>query len=439
MKCASCHLESERTDIFRVTKRFAKPKETFCLPCFEKLEHRKGRLLFWSSLILGILFLPFVLYGPTHTMGYLFLSFATFEFFLLVATLIHELGHAVAGRIAGLREFGIEIGKGRIVYDFLFVGLHWRLRAIPVSGRAYGSPRHADFFKLRMSLFIIGGPLANVADLSLGIKLLQLDKYFEGTVLYGYAPVLVFTLANIGLLPFSLWPYESKSGGSKMQNDALLLWQVLRCDKATIEESPSFRYLREAQECQWKKDLVTAQKWIDEGLHKLPKSAPLKFLAAANLSLQKRYAEASRRYALLIGRDKRASNLDVLLLNNIAFNSLLIGKPQFLRRADTCSRLVLERMPLVAHHKGTRGSVLVELGHYHEGMSLLYSAMKLHPEKGEQALNACYLGIAEARQGNLVESRNYFNIARRLDPDCVLLSRESSIEGLSPALAPNTV
>ena len=50
--------------------------------------------------------------------------------------------------------------------------------------------------------------------------------------------------------------------------------------------------------------------------------------------------------------------------------------------------------------------------------------MKNNPENYGQALNACYIGIAEARRGNPTESRNYFAIARRLDPDCILLDRE---------------
>jgi hypothetical protein len=63
---------------------------------------------------------------------------------------------------------------------------------------------------------------------------------------------------------------------------------------------------------------------------------------------------------------------------------------------------------------------------FEEGLKLLHDAMQNHPEKSSKALNACYIGIAEARRGNSVESHNYFSTARKLDPYCVLLERELS-------------
>jgi tetratricopeptide (TPR) repeat protein len=132
-----------------------------------------------------------------------------------------------------------------------------------------------------------------------------------------------------------------------------------------------------------------------------------------------------RAYAVLIGRHKKNKNLDGLLLNNLAWTYLLVGKLELLHKADTCSRIALETLPWLVHCKGTRGSVLVEYGKYEEGLKLLHEAMKKYPEKSGQALNACYIGIAEARRGNANESRNYFAIAKKLDPDCILLERES--------------
>lgn len=111
----------------------------------------------------------------------------------------------------------------------------------------------------------------------------------------------------------------------------------------------------------------------------------------------------------------------------------MMGKPELLHKADTCSRLALEKMPWIVYNKGTRGSVLVELGKYEEGLRLLHDAMRNHTEKRGQALDACHIGIAEARRGNLAESRNYFAIARRLDPKCKLLDRELTLQKSSNA------
>lgn len=428
MKCESCHLESEREEVFRLVNRFLKPHARLCPACFQKVDERNSTYFIWSSIILGIVSLPLTFFGPTHMVGYLLLNFSALQSFAVLATIAHELGHIFAACLTGFRAFGIAIGKGRLIYDLSFAGMRCRVHEIPYGGRAYSAPRTARLYKLRRTLVILGGPLANIAGLCIGTALLPLDDYFGSTPLYGFAPALLFTLANAALLPFSLWPHEFKTASGKLSNDAHLLWRTWRADRATVKEAPSSWYFYEAVECQRKKDFDEAQRWINEGLRIFPKNLSLRNADAGNLYLQKRYLEASRSYALLVGRNKDHKDWETLLLNNIAYNILLTGKPELLPRADACSRLALQRAPWLVYCKGTRGSVLIELGRYEEGLKLLHAAMKSHPGKSEQALNARYIGIAEARRGNLNERHNYFAIARRLDPGCVLLNRESDEE-----------
>jgi hypothetical protein len=424
MKCEGCSLESERADIFRNVNRFLKPHTTLCPACFQKAEHKTNTILIWSFLAIGIAAFPLILWRPTHAIGFILLCISVFQLGVLISTILHELGHAAAGRLVGIRVFGIEIGHGQIVYDFFLGGLHWRLRAFPFGGCAHGVPRTAEFYRLRECVFVLGGPLTNVVALLIAIILLPLDQQLESTPFDGVAPVLFFALGNAALLLYSLWPRTVNSVRGRIPNDALLFWRILRTKETQIEETLSWRYLYEASECQWKKDLIGAEAWIRKGLEKFPKSVWLKMTAAAILYLQKKYGEASRSYALLVGRNKELKSIDAYILNNVAFCYLLSGKPELRTKADTCSRLALKQGPWVPSYKGTRGSVLVELGKYDEGLKLLHEALKSHPEKPERALNACYIGIAEARRGNLAESRNYFEVARRLDPDCILLNRE---------------
>jgi hypothetical protein len=345
----------------------------------------------------------------------------------LASTVFHEIGHAVAGRLAGIRVFSIEIGKGRIVYEFLFGGIRWRIRCITFGGLTYSVPCTPDFFRLKRFVMVLGGPLANVIILIISIKLLSLDEIIESTPFTGFVPMLLLALSNFLLLPFSLWPHTIKTAAGNIPNDALNLWKTLRMTNDQIRETLAVRYLYEAEECRLQKHYPEASKWIADGLHHFPGNILLKISGANILSLRRKYSEALRAYALLVGRNKKHENLDSLLLNNIAYMYLLIGKPEFLVKADKCSRLALDRLPWVVYYKGTRGSVLVELCKYDEGLKLLHEAMRAHPEKSGQALNACYIGIAEARRGNLAESRNYFAVARKLDPGCVLLEREAAL------------
>lgn len=426
MKCQDCSLESDRSDLFRVVNRFLKPHTLLCPACFQESEHKTNTLLVWSFLILGIVALPLILWKPTHGLGFILISISIIQLGALVSTILHELGHAVAGFLVGIRIFAIEIGQGQIVYDFFLGRLRWCFRAIPFGGLAHGIPRTMEFHRSRQCVFILGGPLANVILLLIAVILLPLDHQLDSTSFEGVAPFLFLALSNAALLLFSLWPHMANSVRGKIPNDALGLWRTLRNKKTQTNELLSWRYLYEASERQRKKDMEGAEAWIREGLQKFPKSVALKISAAGILYLKKEYHQAARSYALVAGRNKGSKAMDAHILNGVAYCYLLTGKPELLTKADTCSRLALKQSPKHPAYKGTRGSVLVELGKYGEGLKLLHEAMKSHPQNSEQALSACHIGIAEARQGNLVESRNYFAVARRLDPDCILLNREEA-------------
>ncbi|HTX22686.1 MAG TPA: site-2 protease family protein [Candidatus Aquilonibacter sp.] len=434
MKCDGCHLESERTEIFKSVNRFFRSKDlTLCPACFEKKDDKTNVILIWSYLICGLASFPFILYSPTRSVGLLLLNISVFQLFVLFSTVLHELGHAIAGRLAGIRVFGIEIGKGPVVYEFLVARIRWRVRAIAFGGITRGVPFTAHLFRLKELIYVLGGPATNAVLLFLSIKFISLDEVFQSTTFSGFVPMLLLALSNFLLLVFSLWPHMANSTAGKTPNDGLLLWKIWWFDKPKINETLAIRYLREADECRLQKDLIGMKKWIEEGLCFFPHNPHLKISAVGILGLQKKYPEALRAYALLVGRDKKNENLDSLLLNNIAYTCVLMGKPKLLARADACSRIALKLMPWVVHYKGTRGSVLVEQGKYDEGLKLLHDALRNHPEKTGKALDACHIAIAEARRGNLSESRNYFALARKLDPDCTLLEREAILQNASNA------
>jgi tetratricopeptide (TPR) repeat protein len=424
MKCEGCSLESDRADLFRIVNRFFKRNATVCPACFQEAEHKTNTFYLWSFLIIGFVSFPLILWRPTHAIGFILLCISVIQLWVLISTILHEIGHAVAGRLAGLRVFGVEIGHGRIVYDFFLGGLRWRFRTLPFGGCAHGASHTAEFYRTKNCVFVLGGPLANVILLAIAIVLMPLDEQLDSTPFDGIALFLFLALSNAALLLYSLWPRSMDSAGGTVPNDALLLWRIVRTRTAELNEALSWRYLYEADECQRQKDLEGAQRWVREGLQGFPKSVALRTTASTILNLQKKYRDASRSYALLAGRHRQSKRMGAYILNNLAYCYLLIGEPELLAKADTCSRLALKQEPWAPFYKGTRGSVLVELGKYDEGLKLLHDAMKNNPENYGQALNACYIGIAEARQGNSAESRNYFTIARRLDPDCILLDRE---------------
>jgi tetratricopeptide (TPR) repeat protein len=238
---------------------------------------------------------------------------------------------------------------------------------------------------------------------------------------------VVFVLSNAVMLLYSLYPRRSVSRNGAVANDMLLLWQTWRQAKAESEQAPAHWYFLASEESHRRGRHEEAAKWLEEGLRLFPGDYELEWTQGHILMCRGEYAAARKAWVLLLGRYGGYARFEVVrypFFNSIAYVDALSGVSELLAEAEVCSRLALERYPWNVYCLCTRGSVLVEMGQYTEGLQLLHRALKRHTERPGRALNACYIGIAERRRGNLDESRSYFAMARRLDPNCWLLARE---------------
>lgn len=425
MKCYQCHFESEQAAIFSTQTHFFAEETHLCPDCSYKKNLQKNRRSIWLFFILGVISIPLTFYPPLEVLGIILLNLATLQVLVLVSTVLHELGHALTGRLLGMRVFTVEIGYGRIIHEFFWAGIFWRIRVICFGGLAYVTPCEARLFRTKEFLMVLGGPLANALLLTLAIKCLMLDDSFQETPFSGFIPMVLLALGNVLLLFYSLWPHMVNSAAGKTSSDGLLLLQVWGFKKPQIEATLAARYLYEGNQCLQLKNLAGAEKWNRDGLKLYPDDFGLKYFAAHILSRKKQYSESVRACALMLAKYKNNATAASHLLNQLAYTYVMMNKPELLPKADVCSRLALAKDPWSAHNKGTRGCVLIELGNYQAGLQLLHEALEKHTENESIASDACHIAIAEARRGNQSISKNYFNMARIADPNCLLLEREN--------------
>jgi hypothetical protein len=424
-KCDGCGLESDQKDIFQfIPRSFSNKSRALCPVCFADNDDSVHIFVFWAYAAVLFIALLLAVILPSISLGPWLLNIALYQSFIFICTIIHELGHVGAGRMVGFRIFGVEIGHGRVISEFVFGGMRWQFRTVLFGGFALGTARDTKLYKLRESLFILGGPLANIVLVAVSVWALPLDASISSGPFKGCAPVLVFLVSNASLLAYSLWPHRFESQYGKVPNDILLLWDTWWQSRVEVEQLPAHWFFLEAQESQRQGNHETAKKWIEDGLRLYPNNYYLELLQAYNLMELKRYGEARKAYVHLLGRYSKSEELRFILFNNIAYVDMLSGDARLLEEAEVCSRLALEKCPWNFYFKGTRGSVLVEMGQYEDGLKLLHQALKQNKERHGRALNACHIAIAEARCGNLAESRSFFKMARRLDPKCTLLERE---------------
>lgn len=416
MKCKRCGEIEEATRM--------DGQSQLCLACHLETEDRNytGLILSYVSLVIAGFLLLFFL--PQLSLGVLLLNICAVLAFVLASTIIHEFGHVLAGRSVGFRIFAVEIGWGRVVAEFFLWKMRMRFRSILFGGFVRGVPKEIRHYRLRESIFIMGGPLANALLIWLGFELLWIDEVFESGLFQGFIPVRMLMLSNAVMLIYSLFPHEMNTQHGKSGNDMLLLWRTWRQPETQFRELPTFYHIYESEYLQSQKQFDKAKECIEAGLESFRGCYYLELAEANNLLASKRYSDARRAYVLLLGRYGKHADIRSLLFNSIAWTNLMSGDLSLLPEADACSRLALEQMREMSYFKGTRGSILVELGQFEEGLRLLYEAVKSHPERSGQAQDVCCIGIAERKRGNLQKSRAYFKIARSLDPKCDLLNRE---------------
>lgn len=86
---------------------------------------------------------------------------------LLVATIVHELGHLAAARIMGIPLRLVAVGMGRTLCHRVWRGVHWELRLLPlgmsvgVAGR-WDAAGRARYGAAHAAAVAGGGPLAGL-------------------------------------------------------------------------------------------------------------------------------------------------------------------------------------------------------------------------------------------------------------------------------------
>ena len=80
-------------------------------------------------------------------------------------------------------------------------------------------------------------------------------------------------------------------------------------------------------------------------------------------------------------------------------------------------------LPWMASVVGTRGTVLVTLGKYEEGLRLLKKSMEDATSPRSKAENACHMAIGFAQTGQHNNACEYLQLAKEIDAKCPLLAR----------------
>ncbi len=326
--------------------------------------------------------------------------------FNLIAILLHEGAHLVAGQLLALRPYEFQLGQGVTVKTW-----HWRELLI----RIRGTPNCGAVFVLRRSstplwrfvLFVIAGPFANLCAALLGYGVL-LSTWGQGWPA-GILKSWILMNAFLGLA--SLIPHQTEIAPS----DGLNLWHAFKHPPSKLEFDEFERNAFLASKAADESDFLGALKYLDAAdLLKVPGPRELA-TRYFYLTLARKHREAGEVAEQIEKMEFPGGFQDALLENALAWCCLQCWGD--LAKGERLARAALDKTPRSPNCQGTLGAILWAQGRLDEARPYLLQALRTNPVCNSAAIDALILADLERRSGDDKLAGDYEELASRLDPN----------------------
>jgi tetratricopeptide (TPR) repeat protein len=419
MKCNSCGLESDIPEAFVTRRRWVGlVTRRYCPACWEKmfLREQLESLTVLGGFLAVLDALVFHEGALRLTVDILF--FVLVNFPVIVA---HELSHAAACQVLGVRVFKVIIGFGRKLFSLRAADITWELHLWPFGGGTLLGCPPKPGRRARLFGAVLAGPAMNFALMIPTVFLLYFfmalqDWLGVDTAVFRHW-TLLFLLINGLLLLLNLIPWKGGSAFGQAGTDGWQLLHLLLQQPEVDSARTDAYYIMETMNAMERGEYDAALRWAEQGLAAKPDQPVLRLLRGNLFIKQRRFTEARDVYtALLATEEGNKPYFRYNLYNNIAYADVLVRNPELLPEADRYSEEALRQTGWEAGVIGTRGLVLVELGRLEEGIRLLKQSLERTRDDAGKASEAYHLGVGERRRGNHAESNRYFELARKLDP-----------------------
>ena len=326
-----------------------------------------------------------------------------------LTVIVHELGHALFGRLAGLRIPTVELGGGLGLRVIRIGGCQIRLHGLFFLG---GSTQYADLSadraRLRTAFGVAGGPLFNAAAGALMLAsaaVIHLATLAGGVVA---AALLGAALSQLSAMASSLWPVVYESGSpsdGKRLLDALQPPPASTADPAMLRGCAlmALRRFAAAQHvfCEAFAADPNDPVLFSQALHCVSR-------ASGDAAAFQYFIDHRERYEALAAEADAGSEARLALLRaNIAWIIIKAGGPWWTAEAEALARAALRASPDAPEMKGTLGAILVRQGKVEAGLILLRDAARRISDPIDKADFCCFLAIGERARGDETRAQGF--------------------------------
>ncbi|MFN0054646.1 MAG: DUF4192 family protein [Planctomycetales bacterium] len=337
---------------------------------------------------------------------------------LVLACLIHELGHAVLGRLAGLSIYRIALAAGgSVLFRRRFRDCEFVLNSVPFGGHTLAAPKPGEWLRLRVCVFLLGGCLANILAISAAVAGWILTR---SLVVHAFLAPQIFMnlLLLVNLFPFRLRRAEL----GKLESDGLglLAWPFRNGDR--LQQLRLSHFWLAGAAAADRNELPLAESHYQSGLHESPGHA-VGLAGLAHVEFLRGKLNHARDLLIQVGvRSLIETGRTDGEYWRLALIDVLLFRRELLWEADHLSGQAFRRAPWTPGIRAVRGAVLAMTGDVHEGLTLIDQSIKSFRGR-DRALPLSLLAVARWRAGDHVGAAAALNLARQADPDCALLPR----------------
>ena len=320
---------------------------------------------------------------------------------LAIGIACHELGHLLGAAIGSIPIRLVAVGVGPLLWRRRFGQTWFELRLLPYSGFVSAYPVVNSRW-YRWALFLLGGVMGNVAVICL---VAGLDAVGAAPAQPGASFGLVVSV-QLYLIVVNLFPSCARVGGTCMPTDGLLLLQLLRQSR---DEAAQLRaaYARALSKYSNRNSQLTMTSVSSRTLYHVAC-----FQLATDVNSRRDFRDALLRE--LEGGDLVREE-KMWVLDALVTDGLLSGDSAVRARLDAWSLQALELGPELPTLLGSRGAVLVELGCYEAGKTLL-APLAAADQAGpyDSLMSQAFLARAERALGNQAAARQFANAAHTI-------------------------
>jgi hypothetical protein len=316
-----------------------------------------------------------------------------------VGALVHELGHATAGSLMGIRIEKLVLNSGPVLWQ-VGKGTVFEIRTFPGQGLTFRGPVSPRCRRLRLGVFVAGGTLGDLALLTAILVTLR-ETDLPGLAVFS---LLFFAARQIFQIAMNLWPQIVTVNDFTVANDGLQLVRLIR-NTTPPDGFDEFYTVFIAR-------YLTSGEALPSGAARSQIIADYALLRAKRGVLPPELIER-----IEVELSTMAVCEQLFLLDGLITEGLADARADKLPDLDRWSARAFDLAPDLQTIRSSRGSVLIELGEVTAGLELLSTGLTGDPHNdclvhAFRALGLFSLGDEDRAKASFTDSSSLFDHER---------------------------